>query len=429
MKNLSKFLSLACGVALFTSVPLCAQSAKYPLGRTNVVIVGPSNAYDHVLKAKAYFDFSRSLRNTPQQVGMPTFLFTDSKAKASFALGGFVNFRTAYDFNNVVGNRDFVTFDIPMSRNIQNQQRILMDGSTSRLYFKTVVNTRSLGAIEAYIETDFRGGNYNLRLREAYISFMGFTLGQTVTTFCDLGAGFNTIDFEGPNGYTYGRNLMVQYKHSFDEHWSMAIAAELPVVSGTYGSDYLSIAQRVPDIPAYVQYSWNKGQSHIRASGIFRDLYYGDNGEDKVKSEIGWGAQLSGTIKLCSAVQFYGQVLYGRGITPYISDLQGVGLDLVPSNNNHRMSSPEALTWLAGLQVNITPKLPMTIGYSQVRLYEKDSFNPQGYKMAQYIVGNLFYNITRSLNVGVEYLYGTRYNQNGDFGRASRVQASVQFNF
>ena len=50
---------------------------------------------------------------------------------------------------------------------------------------------------------------------------------------------------------------MLRYELSvLDNHLTMGLALEMPVVSGTYGENFRPISQRVPDIPMYVEYSW-----------------------------------------------------------------------------------------------------------------------------------------------------------------------------
>lgn len=426
MKKLLLILTIAISA---TTLSTTIAQDKKSWDETQVIVIGdPQN---ETIKIEATEYFRNTLRQGFLQTGMPKFIITDKKQRAVFAIGGFVNFRTAYDFDNMIGNIDFVTYDIPMHGTAANAGRFLMDGSTSRLYFKSLIATSMGKPIETYIETDFRGPGNSLRLREAYISWNGWTAGQTVTTFCDLAASFNTIDFEGPNGYTYGRNLMIQYKHAWDNGLSAGIAAEYPSLSATYSTNTAAIPQRIPDIPAYVQYAWNKGASHIRASGIIRNMYYQDMVSNSTEDAIGWGTQLSGIFKLSNRLTAYGQFLYGQGITPYIQDLAGNGLDLTPQRNvAGRLEAPITTSWLAGMQFNITPKMPLTVGYSQVLLNNKDGYNnPEQYKLAQYVVGNLFYNFNQALSIGVEYLYGTRYNHSDSFGHSNRIQAAVQFNF
>ena len=85
-----------------------------------------------------------------------------------------------------------------------------------------------------------------------------------------------TVDDQGPSGQVSSKNMLVQYASPSYSGFSWAISAELPSASYTTGAGARSIAQRFPDIPAYVQYSWASG-SHVRLSGILRELSYRDN--------------------------------------------------------------------------------------------------------------------------------------------------------
>lgn len=404
--------------------------------RNTVWIIGADPQTDDVwiLKGNAIDIYAKTVEKGFQQSGVPNFIISDRSNKAVFGIGGFVSFRTAYDWSNVIQNRDFVTYDIPMIKTPSNKQRFLMDASTSRLFFKTIVNTKALGPIETYIETDFRGGDNVLRLREAYVSFKGLTFGQRATTFVDLDAAPNTIDFQGPNAYTYNRNLMIRYHLNIGKNWEFAVAAEMPGISATTpGTAAYVIPQRVPDFPMYFQYNWNKGRSHLRASGIIRTMNYYDDISLSTQTKAGWGAMLSGNIALCPAANFFGQVVYGEGIENYIQDLNGNGYDLVPNPGRlGRLQTLPAMGWLAGLQVNFTKNWQMNAAYSQVSVWDKNDYfaqAPDTYRLSQYVVGNLFYNISPAFSVGAEYLYGTRQNANHDRAHANRAQMMVQFNF
>lgn len=394
--------------------------------KTTVLVIG-EQAQGEQLKIMVEEEFRNSFKGGFQEAQAPLFVVTDRKARAAFSVGGFANFRTAYDFNRVMPNLDFVPYDLTSSSTPMNAERLLMDGSTSRLFFKTRVRT-GVGPLEAYLETDFRGPGNTLRLRQAYVSFLGITAGQTVSTFTDLNASFNTIDFEGPNGYTYGRNLLLRYAYAWKSGWSVALALEYPMLSATYAPGvHQAIPQRVPDIPFYVQYAWKTG--HVRASGLVRNMYYYNERLSQTIDQLGWGAQLSGSWAIGKAVELYGQVVYGEGITPYIQDLQGSGLDLIPSHlGRSALSTPQQMGWLLGAQFNITRNIPLTVGYSQVSQWG-DALQPSDYRLGQYVVGNIFYNWTSLLSVGVEYLYGTRYNVDGPHGQAHRIQMAIQVNF
>ncbi|WP_294592859.1 DcaP family trimeric outer membrane transporter [uncultured Rikenella sp.] len=404
--------------------------------RNTVWIIGADPQTDDVwmLKGRAIDIYAQTVKPGFQQSGVPNFIISDRANKAVFGIGGFVSFRTTYDWSNVIQNKDFVTYDIPMIQTPSNKQRFRMDASTSRLFFKTIVHTKALGNIETYVETDFRGGDNVLRLREAYVSFKGLTFGQRTTTFVDLDAAPTTIDFQGPNAYTYQRNLMVRYHLQISPNWEFAVAAEMPGVSATTpGEAAYIVPQRVPDFPVYFQYNWAQGRSHLRASGIIRTMNYYDNVNLSTITKVGWGAMLSGRIALSRAANVFGQVVYGEGIENYIQDLNGNGYDLVSNPlRSGRLQTLPAMGWLAGFQVNFSPSWQMNAAYSQVSVWNRNNYfaqAPDTYRLSQYIVGNLFYHITPAFSVGAEYLYGTRKNADHAKAHANRAQMMVQFNF
>lgn len=134
-------------------------------------------------------DYIETHRPGFQQSEKPQFVFASKNNRFSFSLGGFVSLRAGYDFDGIVDNIDFVPYDIPVPGNYNSKQKLMMDASTSRLFMKAITNTRALGRVVIYMDADFRGGaegSYTPRLRSAYVSFKGLTLGRDVTTFCDL---------------------------------------------------------------------------------------------------------------------------------------------------------------------------------------------------------------------------------------------------
>lgn len=284
---------------------------------------------------------------------------------------------------------------------------------------------------------DFRGGaefSYIPRLRSAYVSFLGLTIGRDVTTFCDLNAAPTTIDFQGPNAYNFNFNEMIRYERSFvHNHLTFGIAAEMPSVDGTYGENFSPIYQRVPDGIAYLQFSWGENRaSHIRASGVIRDMYLHDNLNGKNTTQVGWGAQLSGHINITRWVDLYMNGVYGRGITPYIQDLAGAPYDITYNPNNPQKAQTMPMWgWQAAAQINIVPGIAwISGGYSEVHLEEHNGIlSGNQYKRGQYIFGNAFCNVTPNLTVALEYLYGGRDDVSGTKSNANRISLMAQYNF
>lgn len=363
----------------------------------------------------------------------PRFLFVDRKGRVAFGVGGYVKVTASYDFDGALPNRDFVTYDIPVPGNPAERNQFQMDASASHLFFKLVGDNSVLGKYTVFIDGDFRAGqDYGFRLDQAYVQTRGFLIGQTWSTFVDAAAAPPTIDCEGPVGMTSVRNVMMRYTLDLGKHWQIAGAIENPSVTCTLDEGYnTTIRQRMPDIPFYIQYGWNGGHDHIRASGLLRGLSYRDLVAGRNRSVLGWGVQLSGMAHLTPKLMLYYQGVYGYGYGEYLNGLNDEGFDLIPdSDAKGKLYAPETLGYVAGLSYVFSPKFFVSASYSQSRVYSKQgSLSPDSYRYAQYIVGNVFYNLTSDCSVGIEYLYGRRSNLNREDGRANRINTMIRYNF
>ena len=398
--------------------------------------VGEIVALNSVAAEYAQDDFESTFRQGFQQVHPPKFIFSTRNNRFSLGIGGYINLRTSYDFKGAVNNIDFIPYDIPMTTTYSNRQRVMMDATTSRLFTKAVINTSTIGQITTFVDMDFRGGeefSYTPRLRSAYVSLLGFTAGRDVTTFCDLTAAPTTIDFQGPNAYNFNFATMIRYEMAFlDNHMKFGVAAEMPNVSGTYGQTFMSVPQRVPDFPLYLQYMWGKHrQSHIRASAVLRNMYLYNDARKTTTDLFGWGAQLSGNIHITKMIQLFMNGVYGQGITPYIQDLTGAGLDFTPNPQDPtRIQTMPMFGWQAAAQINILPNLFVSGGYSMVQVQHKNGFYADNqYRRGQYIFGNIFYSLTPRFKIAAEYLWASRKNMNSDENHANRINLLFKYSF
>lgn len=441
MKRL-RLLSLSVALSLVGIATAEAQSALIEVDEytPSVYIIARDGGHKHdheSLRVRVVDDYVETARHGFQQSHKPHFIFATPDNRISFAIGGMVNLRTSYDFNSVMGNIDFVPYNIPMSENYSNRQRVMMDASTSRLFVKAIINNKMLGRIVVYSDMDFRGGeafSYIPRLRSAYVQFKGFTFGRDVTTFCDLNAAPTTIDFQGPNAYNFNFTEMIRYEHHFlHNHLTVGAAVEVPEVNGEYGDHFAPISQRVPDGIVYAQYAWGENKaSHLRVSGVVRDMYLHNIDRNINTTQVGWGVQLSGHIRASEWVDIYMNGVYGKGITPYIQDLAGSPYDVVynPSNPKDIETLP-MWGFQAAAQVNILPgRAWVAGGYSMVSLDKNNGYLAKNqYHRGDYIFGNIFCSVTSDLTMAVEYLHGSRKNMGDNKNSANRVSLMVQYNF
>ncbi len=387
------------------------------------------------LMSDATQDYLETHRHGFQQTERPMFIFATRDNRFSLAVGGFIALRASYDFDGISDNLDFIPYDIPLTANYNNRQQLLMDASTSRLYFKGVANSNMLGRVVIYVDTDFRGGSagsYTPRIRSAYVSMLGFTLGRDVSTFCDLQAAPTTIDFQGPNAYNFNFATMIRYEYCFaDHHLTVGAAAEMPHVSATYNEKFLKMRQRIPDFPVYFQYAWDEERSsHLRASAVFRNMYVRNAVVEDNKRLFGWGVQFSGTIKAWDWLRFYMNGVYGKGITPYIQDLTGSGLDLVLDESGEEIAAPKMWGWQAAARINLSPRCWLSGGYSMVQVdHDKGFMGADTYHQGRYIFGNVFYGLSPRCTLAAEYLYGSRKNMDDLKGHANRVSLQLMYHF
>lgn len=398
------------------------------------------NQQDMVMKnaavKSAIEDHKNATREGFQQALTPSAIFADKRNTFSFAIGGDVALRAAYSFDRIVDNIDMVPYNIPMTLTPADDQEIRMDASTSRIFIRGIANTKKLGQVHIFMDMDFRGGamgSYTPRIRSGYAQMLGFTIGRDVSTFCDLTAAPTTIDFQGPNAYNFRFATMIRYEHSFiDNHLKVGAAAEMPSVSGTYGETLMAIPQRVPDFPVYLQYSWGENRdSHIRASAVFRDMYLYNNARSSEDDLFGWGVQFSGNIHITKYLELFMNGVYGEGVTRYINDLMGSGLDFTPRPNDPtRVQATPMYGWQAAAQINILPNLFVSGGYSTVSVLKKNgTYSDSMYKQGQYIFGNVFWNLTPRFVLAAEYLYGSRKNMDGAKAHSNRINLLAKYSF
>ncbi len=424
MKKLLAFFLL-----LQTMGVTVAQSVSDSLPERAVVVSGDPGQPGHRSNVAAMYSRENLAFEDP---AAPRFLFLDKKGSVALGIGGYLKATGMYDFDGAVDNNDYYTNLIPVPTDPSQRQRFGATAAHSTIFLKLVTAPTRVGRVIVYIQTNFTGdnGGYGLELKQAYVTVGHVTLGKARSTFADGPSMAPTVDDQGPAGQVSAKNMMVQYASSDYKGFSAAISAELPSASYTTGSSAKSIAQRFPDIPLYVQYAWNKGVSHVRLSGILRELSYRDLTVGKNHFETGWGVQLSAVADIVGGLKFFGHYTYGRGIGHYINDLSDEGFDLIPDYGNPgKLKAPAAAGWTAGLQYNFTDKFFMSGSYSRAQLYGTSGMADDTYRYGQYIAANAFYNVWGDLRLGLEYLHGTRKDKSGLSGKSNRIEAMLQYSF
>lgn len=373
------------------------------------------------------------------EIDIPRFLLTNRNQNIAMGIGGSIKAVGYYDFNGIVEDIKFDPSQIasPATTAVRNQFQ--MTAAHSSLFFKLVAITKNHGNLVVYINGKFNGKNRAYKLHDAYVDFMGWMVGLGYGKFVDHEADVPTIDNAGPCGMISYRAIQLSYTYKKIKDWQFAISAEMPkVYIDTHDGSNIANAngQRIPDFAGNIQYHWGN-KNDITAAGIIRNMTYNidiDN-EWQTKSTLGWGVQLSSTFHLFKNFKCFGQVNYGKGIGRFIEDTSELYIDLVPDPKNpNKAQALPLMGWYAGLRYDITSTLFVSSTYSQSKVFSDHDWpgtHQTGFfKRGQYLVANMFWNITPNILSGIEYLRGWRTGFHHTGTRtANRVNAMLQYSF
>lgn len=353
----------------------------------------------------------------------------------SFKVGGYVKLDAIHDFNDSTG-AVFVPGRLPRA---SNEDETRFQARESRLNVDVRTPT-PFGQGRVFVEMDFFGssGNevqtnsHNPRLRHAFGELGSFLAGQTWTTFMDVSALPETLDFEGPNGEIFVRQPLVRWTERLDDGVSLAFALESPEgdVEGGNGTNL----DRFPD--GVISGRWAQDWGHLQASALFREINIdapettGAAGPDD--SAFGYGLTVSGKVNVPTLGEkdnFKFQASYGDGIGRYIVDIgaTGDGDGVIDSSGN--VETLKAFGGFGAYQHWWTSNVRSTavLGYVDV---ENDSAQADtALDNSLYAAANLIWSPVNWVDVGVEYLYGRGELKNGDEGTGSRIQGSAKFRF
>ena len=314
----------------------------------------------------------------------------------------------------------------------------------SRLGFKGLIPT-DIGEIKTIFEFELFGtggdaGQTTFRLRHAWGELGQIGAGQTWSPFMDPDVFPNSVEYWGPNGMVFFRNVQLRWTPWQKGDSNFMIALERPGASadqGIYGGriELQNVKARfpVPDVSAHFRYARDWG--HVQVAGIVREIKWDDLNDDQFDltgSATGWGFNLSTNLKIAKHV-FRGSVAYGDGVQNYWNDAP---VDIGIQNNFSDPRRPvvgKALPILgivAFIDLNWNDKWTSTVGYSLVNIDNTNAQADSAFKKGQYALANVLYHPTAGVFLGPEIQWGERENfRDGFTSDDVRIQFSAKYNF
>ena len=301
-----------------------------------------------------------------------------------------------------------------------------------------------LGDLKTTFEFELFGtgvdaGQTTFRLRHAYGELGHFGAGQTWSPFMDIDVFPNSVEYWGPNGMAFFRNVQVRWMPLQGDSFA-TIALERPGAS----ADASNFADRIeiqnlrgrfpyPDLSGEYRHAGDWG--YVEIAGIVRYMKWDDTLADQFDlsgSAWGWGLNLSSNIKTANNVIRLSAV-YGEGVENYMNDAPvDVGAKLQPGNTRTPIDG-EALPLLglvAFLDHTWSAKASSAIGWSMLDIDNSDGQSASAFSRGNYALANIMFYPVKGVMFGPEIQWGDRNNFRDGFSSDDfRIQFSVKYNF
>jgi len=349
------------------------------------------------------------------------------KQSSSLNIYGFAMLDSGYNFGSI--NPDWSDTERPTQLPSSTGQ-YGPNGSTywgvrqTRFGVKSATET-PLGELKTIFEFELFGtgvdaGQTTFRLRHAWGELGHFGAGQTWSPFMDIDVFPNSLEYWGPNGMVFFRNVQVRWTPIQGDS-NVVIALERPGASADGGvySDRIALQNvnsqfKWPDLSGHVRIARSWG--YVQVGAIVRKIAWVDQNGDEFNlsgTAIGWGINTSSNIKFTKKDTGRFSVVYGEGIENYMNDAP---VDVGVKNNFANPASPikgvalPVLGVVAFLDHNWSDKFSTSAGYSMVNIDNSDAMAPNAYHQGHYALGNLLYHPVKQVTMGGEFQFGRRVN-------------------
>jgi hypothetical protein len=290
----------------------------------------------------------------------------------------------------------------------------------------------NIGTARMFMQFDFFGSNgaTTPRLRHAYAQIANILVGQTFTNFMDPDAWPDSLDAQGPTPGLNVRLPQARYSFALGKGASGAVSVEMPNSQINFS---LNGATAVPITPApdgalKFRYEWERG--HLQVSSVFRELAVLLPNGGSQESSLGWGVNVSGTMRVYGRDNIVYQLAYGHGISRYAGDTGGMGLDATPRTETDL--SLRALPLFGpyiGYQHWWTRSVRSSATFGLVHLQNTEFQPDTTYHKSTYSSANIIWNPVGSLSFGAEFLYGWVEEKSGAHADAPRFQVTGRYAF
>ena len=368
--------------------------------------------------------------------------------KSSLDLYGFVMADAGYDF----GQTDPNWFDVIRPTKLPATPNQF--GGNGNAYF-SVRQTRfgvktstptDFGDLKTQFEFELFGtgvdaGQTTFRLRHAYGELGAFGAGQTWSPFMDIDVFPNSVEYWGPNGMVFFRNIQIRWMPIRSDTTRLTFALERPGASADQGiySDRIELEGVKPrfNLP---DFSWQaraiRNWGYVQLAGIFRKIGWVDTAVHPFNfsgTAFGWGLNLTSNVKFGRKDLGKFAFAYGDGIENYMNDAP---IDIGIKNNFQNPITPAkgvplpVLGVVSFLDHNWSDRFSSSVGYSMLNIENSDAQKSTDFHQGHYALANLLYHPVPPVTVAGEFQFGRRVNFSNGFNvNDYRMQFSFKYDW
>ncbi|WP_223789046.1 DcaP family trimeric outer membrane transporter [Marinicella meishanensis] len=361
----------------------------------------------------------------------------DAGEQHSYQFGGFVKATgsfSAYSDGDLasgsVGRDFYIPGTIPVGGEGEDTD-FDFSAKESRINFKSSHQLASGDQITTFIEMDFLlapSGNervsnsYQPRLRHAFIKYNDWLFGQTWSTFQDVGALPESVDFlAAPDGIIFERQPMVRYTNG---PWQLALEnPETTVTPFGGGGRIVSDDNGAPDFVA--KYTHQADWGHVAVAGLFRYLEL-DQVNDNT-SETGYGLSITGKYKIGDKNDLRFNLASGVGMGRYVA-LNTANAAVLTETG--ALETIDSTAFAVAYRHHWNDQLRSNFILSRIEIDNDADYTGLGVsKSAQSAQFNLLYSPVPKITLGVGFLHGKRELESGADGELNRLIFSAKYAF
>lgn len=304
----------------------------------------------------------------------------------------------------------------------------------SRFRFTSTTKLDNQETIKAVLEFDMQvvpdgderiSNSHQPRIRHAFLTYKNWLFGQTWTTFQDVSALPETLDFIGvTDGTIFARQAIVRYTRG-----PFQIALENPESTITPfggGARIVSDDNALPDL--VLRYNHQRDWGHLSIAALVRQLTYNNqqDGNNIDTTETSYGISLGAKINLGEndlRLMFNS----GAGLGRYSALNTANGAVL---NENNQLQTIDSSGYAIAYRHIWNHHWRSNLTYSAFSADNDKTLT--GLKVTQSTWStraNLLYSPAKALTFGAEYTYAKRELESGLKGDINRLQFSAKYAF